>query len=215
MWSSLPQPLGYLQSTLPFTPGPGCREPPSQASSSWKTCANSSSQRGQNQDGPPRGCGGQGAARLGSPQGLQRGQDGAESGAELLLRLTAGGPWAVGLLLHSHLAQRGKHTGPICKPRRAPQWGRRCGVACLEGQDRRGGLTTAQRPDAPRSCLRFTGTAQKGTISSGGGGGAGRQGRGPICRQPRLTVCGQQPREEDRRATLLSPLFPPELAIWL
>lgn len=76
----------------------------------------------------------------------------------------------MGLLLHSHLAQRGKHTGPICKPRRAPQWGRRCGVACLEGQDRRGGLTTAQRPDAPRSCLRFTGTAQKGTISSGGGG---------------------------------------------
>lgn len=87
-----------------------------------------------------------------------------------MLRLTAGGPWAVGLLLHSHLAQRGEHTGPICKPRRAPQWGRRCGVACLEGQDRRGGLTTAQRPDAPRSCLRFTGTAQKGTISSGGGG---------------------------------------------
>lgn len=88
-------------------------------------------------------------------------------------------------------------------------------MAYLEGQDRRGGLTTAQRPDAPRSCLRFTGTAQKGTISSGGGGGAGRQGRGPICRQPRLTVCGQQPREEDRSATLLSPLFPPELAIWL
>lgn len=168
MRSSVPTAPGVSTIRL-LTLGPWCREPPSQASSSWMTRENSSSRRGQNQDGPPRGCGGRGAARLGSPQKLQRGQDGAESGAELLLRLAAGGPWAVGLLLHSHLAQRDEHTGPICKPRQAPQWGRRCGVACLEGQDRSGGLTTAQRPDAPRSCPKFTGTAQKGTSSSGGG----------------------------------------------
>lgn len=182
MRSPLPTAPGVSTVSLPLTPGPWCREPPSQASSSWKTRENSS-RHGQNQDSPPRGCGGRGAACLGSPPDLQRGQDGAESGAELLLRLAAGGPWAMGLLLHSHLAQRDEHTGPICKPRRAPQWGRRCGVACLEGQDRRGGLTTAQRSDAPRNCPKFTGTAQEGTSSSRGavlGGG----GEGPSADSP-------------------------------
>lgn len=102
-----------------------------------------------------------------------------------MLRLTAGGPWAVGLLLHSHLAQRGEHTGPICKPRRAPQWGRRCGVACLEGQDRRGGLTTAQRPDAPPELPQVHRHSTEGHhLLWGWGAVLGGRGEGPSADSP-------------------------------